>query len=33
MLFYTIAAMKEILSRPELDDICVHFYTYDDVVH
>lgn len=33
MLYYTVAAMKEVLSRPDLDDLLIYFYTYDDLVH
>lgn len=33
MLFYITAAMKEVLARPELDDLCIFFFTYDELVH
>lgn len=32
MLYYAVAAMKEVLARPELDDLCVYFYTYDEFI-
>ena len=33
MLTYAISVMKEVLSRPELDDTVIYFYTYDDSLH
>jgi hypothetical protein len=33
MLYYAVAAIKEVLARPDLDDLLIYFYTYDDLVH
>ena len=33
MLYYAVAAMKEVLARTDLDDLLVYFYTYDELVH
>lgn len=33
MLFYTVAAMKEVLSRPQMDDVQIYFFTYDEIIH
>lgn len=32
MLYYAVAAMKEVLARPEFDDLCIYFFTYDELV-
>ena len=32
MIYYAVAAMKEVLSRPELDETVIYFYTYDEVL-
>lgn len=32
MLTFAIAAMKETLSRPELDEVCIYFFTYDELL-
>ena len=32
MMYYAVAAMKEVLSRPELDETVIYFYTYDEVL-
>ena len=32
MLYYFVAAMKEVLSRPELDETYIYFYTYDQII-
>lgn len=33
MLYYAVAAIKEVLARTDLDDLLIYFYTYDDLVH
>lgn len=33
MLYYLVAALKEVLARPELDDLCVCFLTFDETLH
>ena len=32
MMYYAVAAMKEVLSRPYLDETVIYFYTYDEVL-
>lgn len=32
-LFYAVAALKEAMSRPEMDDIWVYFFTFDEILH
>ena len=32
MIYYAVAAIKEVLSRPDLDDTVICFYTYDEVL-
>ena len=32
MLYYAVAAIKEVLARPELDETVIHLYTYDELV-
>lgn len=33
MIYYAVAAMREVLSRPELDDLLIVFFAYDDLVY
>lgn len=33
MLYYFVAVMKEVLSKQELDELQIYFFTYDEVVH
>lgn len=32
MIYYAVAAMKEVLARPEMDDLCIYFFTYDELI-
>lgn len=33
MLFYLVSAAKEVLSREEMNETQIYFFTYDEVVH
>lgn len=33
MLSYMVTVMKDVLSREELDDTLIYFYTFDDALH
>ena len=32
MLYYATAVIKEVFSRADLDDLCIYFFTYDELV-
>lgn len=32
LFYYAVAAMKEVLSRPQLDDIQIYFFTFDQII-
>ena len=33
MLSYLVSVMKDVLSREDLDDTLIYFYTFDDTLH
>lgn len=32
MIYYAVAAIKEVLSRPEFDETEIYFFTYDELL-
>lgn len=33
MLYYFVAAVKEVLAKEEFNETQIYFFTYDDVLH